>query len=114
MKNTNNQYLPNRYCDKKLKTYVKLYFEVDGTLYTSECSCKPYVKYVSMTLKQFDVQKDEWIDLTQSSVIKTKQYIAETILNCPFELFKSSIVISASDCLNFYEGMTKQQNRKYF
>ena len=113
MKNTNNQYLPNRYCDKKLKTYVKLYFEVDGTLYTSECSCKPYVKYVSMTLKQFDPQKDEWIDLTQSSVIKTKQYIAETILNCPFELFKSSIVISASDCLNFYEGMTKQEKRNY-
>ena len=113
MKNTNNQYLSNRYCDKKLKTYVKLYFQVDGTLYTSECSTKPYVKYISMTLQQYDKDKDDWIDLTQSSVIKTRQYIAETILNCSFDLFKSSIVISASDCLNFYEGMTKQQKRSY-
>lgn len=113
IKNTNNQYLPNRYCDKKLKTYVKLYFEVDGILYTSECSCRPYIKSVSMTLQQFDPEKEEWLDLTQSSVIKTKQYIAETVLNCSFDLFKSSIVISASDCLNFYEGMTKQEKRNY-
>lgn len=113
MKNTNNQYLPNRYCDKKLKTYVKLYFEVDGILYSSECSCRPYIKSISMTLQQYDTQKEEWIDLTQSSVIKTKQYIAENILNCSFDLFKSSIVISASDCLNFYEGMTRQEKRNY-
>lgn len=113
IKNTNNQYLPNRYCDKKLKTYVKLYFEVDGILYTSECSCRPYIKSVSMTLQQYDPDKDDWIDLTQSSVVKTRQYIAETILNCSFDLFKSSIVISASDCLNFYEGMTKQEKRNY-
>ena len=113
MKNTNNQYLANRNCDKKLKTYAKLYFEVDGILYTVESSCKPYVKHVSMTLQQYDAQKDDWIDLTQSSVIKTRQYVSETILNCSFDLFKSSIVISASDCLNFYEGMTKQQKRNY-
>lgn len=65
-----------------------------------------------MTLQQYDPQKDDWIDLTQSSVIKTKQYIAETILNCSFDLFKSSIIISASDCLNFYD-MTKQEKRNY-
>ena len=81
MKNTNNQYLANRNCDKKLKTYAKLYFEVDGILYTVESSCKPYVKHVSMTLQQYDAQKDDWIDLTQSSVIKTRQYVSETILN---------------------------------
>lgn len=113
MKNTSNQYIANRYFTKKLKTYTKLYFEIDGVNYTSECFCKPHLKTVGIILKKFDSEINEWVDLTQSSVIKTKQYIAETVLNCSFDLFKSSIIISASECLNFYEGMTKQQKRSY-
>lgn len=112
IKNTSIPYIPNRYCDKKLKTYVKLWFEVDGVLYTAQSSCKPYIKHVTMVLQQYEPQTDTWKDLTQSSVIKTKQYIAQTVLNCSFDLFKSSIIISASDCLNFYD-MTKQEKRNY-
>ena len=43
LKNTNNKYIPNRYCNSKLKSYTKLYFSVDDQKYTSECYCKPKI-----------------------------------------------------------------------
>lgn len=114
LKNTNNQYIPNRNCDTSLKSYVKLYFSVDGQTYTSECFCKPKIGTVGMQLlKLVNAQTDEWQDLTQSSVVKTRQYIQDNILGCSFEIFKSSVIVSASDCLNFYEGMNKQAKRNY-
>lgn len=113
MKNTSNQYLPNRFVSKKLKTYAKVYFTVDGTQYTSECHYKGYIKTVAFKLQKFNNQTNQWEDITQSTVNKTRRYICQNILNCSFELFKSSIVITASDCLNFFEGMTKQQKRSY-
>ena len=112
LKNTNNQYIPNRNCDISLKSYVKLYFSVDGEKYTSECFCKPKIGTVGMQLmKLVNEETDEWQDLTQSSVVKTRQYIQDNILGCSFEIFKSSVIVSASDCLNFYEGMNKQAKR---
>ena len=114
LKNTNNQYIPNRNCDISLKSYVKLYFSVDGEKYTSECFCKPKIGTVGMQLmKLVNEETDEWQDLTQSSVVKTRQYIQDNILGCSFEIFKSSVIVSASDCLNFYEGMNKQAKRNY-
>ena len=114
LKNTNNQYIPNRNCPSTLKSYVKLYFEVDGQLYTSECFCKPKIGTVGMELKKYNPNVEgEWEDITQSSVVKTRQYIQENILGCSFDIFKSSIIVSTSDCLNFYEGMGKQAKRNY-
>lgn len=113
MKNTNNKYIPNRYCDSKLKSYVKLHFSVDGVKYTSECFCKPKFGTVGMELKVFNTETQEWDDITQASVIKTRQYIQENILGCSFDLFKTAIVVSASDCMNFYENMGKQAKRNF-
>jgi DNA repair exonuclease SbcCD ATPase subunit len=113
LKNTNNKYIPNRYCDSKLKSYVKLYFTVDGQRYSSECFCKPKIGTVGMELKRWDKEANDWEDITQSSVIKTRQYIQDSILGCSFDLFKTAIVVSASDCMNFYENMGKQAKRNF-
>ena len=113
LKNTNNKYIPNRYCDSKLKSYVKLYFSVDGQRYTSECYCKPKIGTVGMELKRWSSEINDWEDITQASVIKTRQYIQDNILGCSFDLFKTAIVVSASDCMNFYENMGKQAKRNF-
>ena len=113
LKNTNNKYIPNRYCDSKLKSYTKLYFSVDGQRYSSECYCKPKIGSVGMELKKYNKEIDDWEDITQSSVIKTRQYIQDTILGCSFDLFKTAIVVSASECINFYENMGKQAKRNF-
>ena len=66
-----------------------------------------------MELKVFNTETQEWDDITQASVIKTRQYIQENILGCSFDLFKTAIVVSASDCMNFYENMGKQAKRNF-
>ena len=113
LKNTNNKYIPNRYCDPKLKSYVKLHFSVDGQKYTSECYCKPKTGTVGMELLKYNSEINDWEDITQSSVIKTRQYIQDNILGCSFDLFKTAIVVSASDSMNFYENMGKQAKRNF-
>ena len=113
LKNTNNKYIPNRYCDSSLKSYTKLYFSVDGQRYSSECYCKPKIGTVGMELLKWNEENQDWDDITQSSVIKTRQYIQDNILCCSFELFKTAIIVSASDCMNFYENMGKQAKRNF-
>jgi DNA repair exonuclease SbcCD ATPase subunit len=113
LRNTNNKYLPNRYCDQKLKSYVKLYFSIDGQRYSSECFCKPKIGTVGMELQKYIAESDTWEDITQSTVIKTRQYIQDNILGCSFDLFKTAIIVSASDCMNFYENMGKQAKRNF-
>jgi DNA repair exonuclease SbcCD ATPase subunit len=113
LRNTNNQYIPNRNCDSSLKSYAKLYFKSNGIRYSSECYCKPKIGTVGMTLLKYNEEANEWEDLTQSSVVKTRQYIQENLLGCTFDIFKSSIIISASDFLNFFEGMNKQAKKNY-
>ena len=111
LKNTNNQYIPNRNCDKKLETFAKLTFTVDGQRYKSECKV---LGCCQMTLlKELSHNSNEWEDITQSTVVKTRQYIQDHILGCSFDIFKSAIIISASDCINFYEGMSKNAKRNY-
>ena len=58
-------------------------------------------------------EESGWKDITQSSIIKTKQYIQDEILKCSYDVFKTAIIISAADCLNFYENMSKAQKRNY-
>ena len=116
LKNTNNKYIPNRNVSEKLKPYVKVYLRSDGQLYSIES----YGKVVSgiMSTLGMEVLKlnDDYSvieDLTQSSVNKTKQYIQDNIIGCTFDIFKSSIIISSSDFMNFFEGMGKDAKRKY-
>ena len=109
LKNTNNQYIANRNCDKKLETYAKLTFVVDNQRYRSECKVTGCCQMT--LLKQINSDLDEWEDITQSTVVKTRQYIQEHILGCSFDIFKSAVIISASECVNFYEGMSKNAKR---
>lgn len=111
LKNTNNQYIANRNCDKKLETYAKLTFVVDNQRYRSECKVTGCCQMT--LLKQINSDLDEWEDITQSTVVKTRQYIQEHILGCSFDIFKSAVIISASECVNFYEGMSKNAKRNY-
>ena len=111
LKNTNNQYISNRNCDKKLETYAKLTFVVDNQRYRSECKVTGCCQMT--LLKQINSDLDEWEDITQSTVVKTRQYIQDHILGCSFDIFKSSVIISASECVNFYEGMSKNAKRNY-
>lgn len=112
VKSISNQYLKNRYYDKKAETFVKLTFIVNNIRYKSECYCNK----ASLKMLLYIENKNEdsgWKDITQSSIIKTKQYIQDEILKCSYDVFKTAIIISAADCLNFYENMSKAQKRDY-
>lgn len=116
LKNTNNKYIPNRSMPDKLKPYVKVYFKSDEQLY----SCETYGRVVAKTMSTIGMEllklNDDYSvaeDLTQSSVAKTKQYIQDNLLGCSFNVFKSSVIMTSADFMNFYEGMNKDQKRKY-
>lgn len=112
IKSISNQYLSNRYLKKKLETYSKVTFVSDNVRYRSECYCNK--SSLKMLLYKEDSNEESgWKDITQSSILKTKAYIQDEILKCSFDVFKSAIIIAASDCLNFYDGMTKSQKRSY-
>jgi len=116
LKNTTNKYIPNRSVESKLDMYVKLYLRSNGQLYSCKTGgkvSKSGATSLSMELLKLndDYSVDE--DLTQASMASTKEYIIDNILGCSFNVFKSSVVMTSSDFTNFYEGMTKEQKRKY-
>jgi DNA repair exonuclease SbcCD ATPase subunit len=116
LKNTNNKYIPNRLVSDKLKPYVRLYFKSNGQTYSIETYGRVVggvMSTIGMELLKLNDDYSIIEDLTQSSVNKTKQYIQENLLGCTFNIFKSSVIISSGDFINFYEGMNKDQKRKY-
>ncbi len=116
IKNTNNKYIPNRSMPTSLKPYVKLYFKSNDQLYSCETFGRIYGKImgtVGMELLKLNDDYSVAEDLTQSSIAKTKQYIVDNLLGCSFNVFRSSVVMTSSDFTDFYEGMTKDQKRKY-
>ena len=116
LKNTNNKYIPNRNVSQKLKPYVKVYLRSDGQLYSIESYGRVVAGIMSTLGMEVLKLNDDYSvveDLTQSSVNKTKQYIQDNIIGCTFDIFKSSIIISSSDFMNFFEGMGKDAKRKY-
>ena len=116
LKNTNNKYIPNRKVSEKLKPYVKVYLRSNDQLYSVETYGRVVggiMSTIGMELLKLNDDYSVAEDLTQSSIIKTKQYIQDNILGCSFDIFKSSIVISSSDFMNFFEGMGKDAKRKY-
>ena len=112
VKTISNQYLKNRYYDKKIETFVKLTFVVNNIRYKSECYCNKSTLKMLLYIEDKN-EESGWKDITQSSIIKTKQYIQDEILKCSYDVFKTAIIISAADCLNFYENMSKAQKRNY-
>ena len=116
IKNTNNKYIPNRSMPTSLKPYVKLYFKSNEQLYSCETFGRIYGKTmgtVGMELLKLNDDYSVAEDLTQSSIAKTKQYIVDNLLGCSFNVFRSSVVMTSYDFTDFYEGMTKDQKRKY-
>lgn len=116
LKNTNNKYIPNRNVSDKLKPYVKIYLRSNGQLYSVETYGRVVggiMSTIGMELLKLNDDFSINEDLTQSSIIKTKQYIQDNILGCSFDIFKSSIIVSSSDFMNFFEGMGKDAKRKY-
>lgn len=116
IKNTNNKYIPNRSMPTTLRSYVKVYFKSNEQLYSCETYGKIYGKVmgtIGMELLKLNDDYSVAEDLTQSSIAKTKQYIVDNVLGCTFNVFRSSVVMTSSDFTNFYEGMPKDQKRKY-
>lgn len=116
LKNTNNKYIPNRNVSERLKPYVKVYLRSNGQLYSVETYGRVVggiMSTIGMELLKLNDDMSVNEDLTQSSIIKTKSYIQDNILGCSFDIFKSSIIVSSSDFMNFFEGMGKDAKRKY-
>src|SRR5574344_875272 len=104
-----NMDLINRSIGNKLKTYVKLFFSIGNNKYVSEAFLNIRGKSdptIGFTLK---INDDEPIS---RNTVQMKQMMEEEIIGCPFDLFKSSIVISQSSYQNFY-SMTKSQRVSY-
>lgn len=116
LKNTSNRYIPNRSVSDRLKPSVKLTLRSDGQLYSCEAYGRIVAKVmgnVGMELLRLNEDGSVAEDLTQSTVAKTKQYIQDNILGCTFNVFKSSVIMASADFMNFYEGMNRDQKRKY-
>lgn len=116
MKNTNNKYLPNRFVDPSIRPSCKLFFRSDDILYSVESFGKIVageMTTVGMELLRLNDDFSVQEDITQSTTAKTKQYVQENLIGCSFDVFMSSIIVSATDFRNFYEGMGKDQKRKY-
>ena len=116
LKNTSNKYIPNRSVSDRLKPSVKLTLRSDGQLYSCEAYGRIVAKVMSnvgMELLRLNEDGSVAEDLTQSTVAKTKQYIQDNILGCTFNVFKSSVIMASADFMNFYEGMNRDQKRKY-
>ena len=116
LKNTSNKYIPNRSVSDRLKPSVKLTLRSDGQLYSCEAYGRIVAKVmgnVGMELLRLNEDGSVAEDLTQSTVAKTKQYIQDNILGCTFNVFKSSVIMASADFMNFYEGMNRDQKRKY-
>jgi len=105
LKNTKNKYIPNRLLDnKKIHTMVELLFSVNGIEYTVTTSLDGNT--VNMRL----LKGDE--DISKGSVKNTKKIIEDELLECSYELFKSSIYLSGRDYSNFFE-LGKHQKRNF-
>jgi DNA repair exonuclease SbcCD ATPase subunit len=111
LKNTKNDYIPNRSVPKvkghKILTDVTINFNVAGKNYRVRSYInKNFVNVISCQLWEGDEE------ITKSSARETRKYIANDILKCDYELFKKSIVLSASDTYNFF-SLKKAQKREY-
>lgn len=108
LRNVNNAKIINRSIGNKLKTFCRLKFRLDDDVYVSEAFLKSGGKNPSIG---FVLQKNDEKPLDRNTP-QMKELIEEQILGCPYDLFKSSIVISQSSYQNFYE-MTKAEKVAY-
>ena len=106
--NNNNQYLPNRVVDKKLKTSVILEFDVNDDKYI----VKSFIKHMRKPFTVNCTLEKNGEDITLSSSKETRQFIEKELLKCDYDLFKQSIILSSGEANNFFK-MTKQQKREY-
>ncbi|MFA5543502.1 MAG: AAA family ATPase [Bacilli bacterium] len=108
LRNINNAKIINRTIGNKLKTFVRFKFKLDDDVYISEANFKSSGKNPSIG---FLLQKNDEPALDRNTP-QMKDLIENQILGCPYDLFKSSIVISQSSYQNFYE-MTKSEKVNY-
>lgn len=104
-----NRKLINRAIGPKLKTYCKFEFAIGENRYVSEAFLNIKGKSNPTVGFKFQVNDEEPIERNTPQM---KEMIETQVLGCPYDMFKSSIVISQSSYLNFYE-MTKAQRIAY-
>lgn len=102
-----NKRLINRSIGNKLKTFARLKFKSGNDIYTSEA----YLKGGKDPTVSFTLTKNDEPPIERNTP-QMKEFIEFEILGCPFDLFKSSIVMSQSSYNNFYD-MTKSQKISY-
>lgn len=105
----NNRDLINRSIGTELKTFSKLEFSIGTDSYVSEAFLN--IKGKSDPTIGFTLQINDEEPISRNT-LQMKTMIEDQILGCPFDLFKSSIVISQSSYQNFYM-MTKSQKVSY-
>jgi len=101
LKNTNNAYIANRVLlGKKIETNVTLNFTVAGRNYEGVSTIRPGGSTVKFRLFE------DGIEITKSTISKTREFLKKEILKCSFGLFVNSVILSASNSYNFF-GMKK-------
>jgi DNA repair exonuclease SbcCD ATPase subunit len=107
LKNTNNAYIANRVLlGKKIETNVTLNFTVAGRNYEGISTIRPGGSTVKFRLFE------DGIEITKSTISKTREFLKKEILKCSFGLFVNSVILSASNSYNFF-GMKKSEKREY-
>ena len=97
-KNTSNKHIPNRLMHNKgVNTSVKLYFSVNEDEYEVES----YMNHKLNTHVSCRIVKNGE-DETKGTAPKTRAYIENEVLRCSYQLFKSSIIISTNETMNFF------------
>ncbi len=97
-KNTSNKHIPNRLMHNKgVNTSVRLWFSVNEDEYEVES----YMNHKLNTHVSCRISKNG-VDETKGTAPKTRAYIENEVLKCSYQLFKSSIVISTNETMNFF------------
>ena len=109
LNSVDNRKLINRAIGPKLKTYCKFEFMIGENRYISEAFLNVRGKSNPTVGFKFQTNDEEPVERNTPQM---KEMIENQILGCPYDMFKSSIVISQSSYLNFYE-MTKAQRISY-
>lgn len=109
LNSVDNRKLINRAIGPKLKTYCKFEFMIGNDHYISEAFLNIKGKANPTVGFKFQINDEEPVERNTPQM---KEMIENQILGCPYDMFKSSIVISQSSYLNFYE-MTKAQRISY-
>ena len=107
--NIKNCNIWNKYVDDKPEMRVVAYFNVDDNSYKVVSGFnKHYAPYCHF----FEVTDGEEHDITKSTILETRKFIANEILHCDIDVFLRTILLSSDQNYNFFR-LSKYEKKQF-